>query len=166
MNRRAGLLARAIGERLTAAGWRIGLVETLTGGAVSDRLTDVAGSSAYFVGAINPRTVETLRGWLPDRPSDPRDDPVFDRLLARQVADWIRGELGAEVGLAIVGRVSAGAAASVATVQIAVRPPEQPIVTQRRFRGTVPEIQARTAQAALRLVHTSLERLEAIPSPR
>ena len=119
-----GHLPRAIGERLKAAGWRIGLIETATGGAVSDLLTDVAGSSAYFAGALNPRTMETLERWLPDSDAALRDPAT----LARRAAAWLRADVDLDVGVAVIGDPTAGVGSSAASVCIAVHSPQQPIV--------------------------------------
>ena len=40
-------LEAVLGDALRARGWRIGVAESCTGGLVTSRLTDVAGSSAY-----------------------------------------------------------------------------------------------------------------------
>ena len=162
MSRQVGHLPRAIGERLKAAGWRIGLIETATGGAVSDGLTDAAGSSAYFAGALNPRAPETLERWLPDS-DEPLEDPAT---LARCAAAWLRADLDLDVGVAVIGDPAVGADPASARVCIAVHSPQHDIVEQRRFRGTGPEVQERVARATLRLLHRCLESPEAIPSPR
>ena len=157
-----GHLPRAIGERLKAAGWRIGLIETATGGAVSDRLTDVAGSSAYFAGALNPRAAETLEHWLPDLDAA-LGDPAT---LARRAAAWLRADLDLDVGVAVIGDPAAGEGPSATRVCIAVHSSQHDIVERRRFRGTGPQVQERAAQATLRLLHSCLESPEVIPSPR
>ncbi len=41
-------LARQVGQGLKAAGWRLALAESCTGGWVGKLVTDVAGSSAWF----------------------------------------------------------------------------------------------------------------------
>ena len=157
-----GHLPRAIGERLKAAGWRIGLIETATGGAVSDRLTDVAGSSAYFAGALNPHAVETLEHWLPDSDATPGDPAT----LARRAAAWLRADLDLDVGVAVIGDPAAGEGPSAVRVCIAVHFPQHEIVERRRFRGTGPQVQERAARATLRLLHSCLESPEATRSPR
>ncbi len=157
-----GQLPRAIGERLKAAGWRIALIETATGGAVSDRLTDVAGSSAYFAGALNPRAVETLEGWLPDS-GEALGDPAT---LARRAAAWLRADLDVDVGIAVIGDPAAGEGPSAAKVCIAVHSPQHETAEWRRFRGTGPQVQDCAALATLRLLYSCLESPEVIPSPR
>lgn len=45
-------LETRIGELLRRQGRKIALAESCTGGLVSDRITDVAGSSDYFLGSV------------------------------------------------------------------------------------------------------------------
>jgi nicotinamide mononucleotide (NMN) deamidase PncC len=165
MSRQTDRLPRAIGERLKAAGRRIGLVETATGGAVSDRLTDVAGSSAYFSGALNPRAPEALERWLP-RPAGRNRAPRDSATLARSAAAWIRADLDLDLGVAVTGDPAADGSASAATVWIAIHSPERQVLERRRFRGAPPQVQERAVRATLRLIHSCLEPPEATPSPR
>jgi PncC family amidohydrolase len=44
-------LAVRLGELLRSRGWTIGLAESCTGGLVASLITDVAGSSDYFIGS-------------------------------------------------------------------------------------------------------------------
>ena len=41
-----------IGELLIKQSWTLGVVESATGGLISHRITDAAGSSAYYQGSI------------------------------------------------------------------------------------------------------------------
>jgi len=45
-------LARAVGRALSAAGQTVAVAESCTGGMIGSLLTDVAGSSAYFLGGV------------------------------------------------------------------------------------------------------------------
>ncbi|MFH1085665.1 MAG: CinA family protein [Chloroflexota bacterium] len=48
----AAVLAQRLGGWLADRGWTLGGAESCTGGLVSHYLTEVGGSSAYFVGAV------------------------------------------------------------------------------------------------------------------
>src|SRR5438105_7430292 len=48
----ADTLGALVGDALTRRGWRLAVVEALTGGDIARTLTDTAGSAAWFAGAI------------------------------------------------------------------------------------------------------------------
>ena len=48
----AGSLEERVGLGLKAHGWTLAVAESCTGGLVADRITDVAGSSGYFLGGV------------------------------------------------------------------------------------------------------------------
>ena len=45
-------LAARVGELLKERGWTVGTAESCTGGLVAHAITNISGSSAYFIGAI------------------------------------------------------------------------------------------------------------------
>jgi len=45
-------LEKLIGEYLRKTGWTLAIAESCTGGSICDRVTDVSGSSDYFMGGM------------------------------------------------------------------------------------------------------------------
>lgn len=45
-------LEKTIGDYLRNKGWTLSIAESCTGGLISDRITDVSGSSDYFMGGM------------------------------------------------------------------------------------------------------------------
>jgi PncC family amidohydrolase len=45
-------LEKAIGDLLRKRGWTLAIAESCTGGSICDRITDVSGSSDYFMGGM------------------------------------------------------------------------------------------------------------------
>ena len=45
-------LEKLIGDLLRKKGWTLSIAESCTGGLVSDRITDISGSSDYFMGGM------------------------------------------------------------------------------------------------------------------
>jgi PncC family amidohydrolase len=45
-------LEKTIGDLLRKKGWTLSIAESCTGGLISDRITDVSGSSDYFMGGM------------------------------------------------------------------------------------------------------------------
>jgi PncC family amidohydrolase len=53
-----------IGPLLTARGWRLAVGESCTGGLISHRITNVPGSSDYFLGGVTSYANEAKQAWL------------------------------------------------------------------------------------------------------
>jgi nicotinamide-nucleotide amidase len=89
------VLFRLLEER----GWRIGVAESVTGGLLSAALTEVPGSSKYFVGGVVPydaRLKQSLLGVADIK-------TVVNEATASAMASGVREMLGVEVGVAITG---------------------------------------------------------------
>jgi PncC family amidohydrolase len=58
------LLEIQIGEELTRKGLKLILAESCTGGLISHRITNVVGSSEYFLGTLVSYSYEAKEEWL------------------------------------------------------------------------------------------------------
>ncbi|MEJ7561531.1 MAG: competence/damage-inducible protein A [Ilumatobacteraceae bacterium] len=85
-------------DLLRRRGLRLALAESVTGGLVAGRLTDVAGSSDVLVGSIVSYAGSVKRDML-----GVPEGPVVSAEAATAMADNVRGVLGADVGLALTG---------------------------------------------------------------
>ncbi|MDQ3177291.1 MAG: competence/damage-inducible protein A [Actinomycetota bacterium] len=85
-------------DLLRRRGMRLALAESVTGGLVAGRLTDVAGSSDVLVGSIVSYASSVKRNML-----GVPEGPVVSAEAATAMADNVRGVLGADVGLALTG---------------------------------------------------------------
>ena len=78
--------------------WTLGVAESVTGGLIGGRLTNVAGSSEVFRGGIISYASDVKFDVLSvDR------GPVVSEAAAMQMAQGVRRVLGADVGLAVTG---------------------------------------------------------------
>lgn len=159
MSRVAGRTARRIRDRLVARGWQLGLIETLTGGAIADRLTDVPGSSAYFAGSLNVPRLDRLGAWLPS--GVPPGDP---EAVAAAAAAWIRVELSVDLGVAVVAEAAPVGSLPGLPVAIVLAGPDLSARRIYRPRGTGAEWQASVSRAAIDLIDRSLAGEGAAPS--
>jgi len=88
----------AIGKLLVAAGLRIAVAESFTGGIISSRMIAVPGASKFFVGGIVAYDSEVKYSLLGiDR------GPVVSASAAAAMAEGVRRLVGADVGLATTG---------------------------------------------------------------
>jgi nicotinamide-nucleotide amidase len=85
-------------ELLRARGWRLGLAESVTGGLVAGRITNVPGSSEVFVGSVVSYASEVKFEVLGVDPG-----PVVNEQAARQMAEGARRVLHTDVAVALTG---------------------------------------------------------------
>jgi nicotinamide-nucleotide amidase len=87
-----------VGSLLLDAGLTLGVAESLTGGLVGSRLTEVPGASRWFRGSIVSYASEVKRALL-----DVPDGPVVSAAAAAAMASGAARIFGASVGLGITG---------------------------------------------------------------
>ena len=96
-------LAQQVGERLRQRGQWLAVAESCTGGLLGAALTDVPGSSAYFLGGVisyaNRVKVELLR--VPE--STLRRHGAVSEQTAAAMAEGVRRLLQADIGVSITG---------------------------------------------------------------
>jgi nicotinamide-nucleotide amidase len=88
----------AVGHMLKARGLSLGLAESVTGGLVASRLTNVVGASEWFRGSVVAYDSEVKHQLL-----DVPDGPVVSAEAAKAMAEGARKALGADIGLAVTG---------------------------------------------------------------
>ena len=88
----------AVGHMLKARGLTLGLAESITGGLVASRLTNVVGASDWFRGSVVSYASEVKFDLL-----DVPEGPVVTADAAKAMAEGARKALGADIGLAVTG---------------------------------------------------------------
>jgi nicotinamide-nucleotide amidase len=95
-------LQSVVGKHLTQRRQTLAIMESLTGGLLSSRITDVPGSSNYFVGGLVTYSTE-----LKARMGVPREIleqyGAISEETARAMAHAVRERLGVDYGLGITG---------------------------------------------------------------
>ena len=87
-----------VGRALARAGLRLAVAESLTGGMVGARLTNVPGASDWFAGGVVAYGSDVKRALLGVGPG-----PVVSEQAAREMALGVVELLGADVGLSLTG---------------------------------------------------------------
>jgi len=100
---RAQSAAEAIGPALQAAGWTLATAESCTGGLVGHLITQVSGSSAYYLGGIISYANSAKQRLLNVSADDLRDHGAVSAPVALQMARGVRATLGADVGVSVTG---------------------------------------------------------------
>jgi nicotinamide-nucleotide amidase len=91
-------MEHAVGVLLAAKGLSLGLAESLTGGLMGSRITDVAGASGFFRGSIVSYASEVKFDVL-----EVPEGPVVSAPAAEAMARGARRVLDADIGLATTG---------------------------------------------------------------
>lgn len=140
---------------MVSRGLTIGTAESVTGGLLCGRLTDVAGASSAVAGAVvsysngvKHRVLGVPEHWLED------PGPV-SALVAGAMATGVNAALGVDVAVATTGEAgpqsSSGQPVGTVFVALASRG-EPPVVRQLALRGTRAEIRTAAVDAALDLL--------------
>jgi len=79
-------------------GLTLAVAESVTGGLVGGRLTDIPGASDVFRGGVISYATEVKQSLL-----GVSEGPVVNEIAARQMAAGVRNRLGADIGLSLTG---------------------------------------------------------------
>lgn len=97
-----GLVART-GELLQSAGLTVAVAESCTGGLLGSRLTEMPGSSAYFVGGVIVYSNEAKEKLLQIDAGVLGATGVVSEEVAVAMAEGVRQLLGTDIGVGITG---------------------------------------------------------------
>lgn len=97
------LLEEVIGRMLQDRGWGVGCAESLTGGALGARLTEIPGASLWFAGSAVCYTNEAKREVLGVPEAILEGPGAVSEECARAMAEGARRLYRSEVGVALTG---------------------------------------------------------------
>jgi len=103
-------LVRELASVLDAHNWKIAIAESCTGGGLGSALTDLAGSSSFFLGGIiayDNRLKVSLLG-VPDEILG--EQGAVSRVAAERMASGCRTRLAADLAVSITGIAGPGGA--------------------------------------------------------
>lgn len=141
-----------IGELLRQHGLRLAVAESCTGGLVGHRITNVPGSSTYFIGGVTSYAYEAKVRLLGVRWATLEAHGAVSRETVLEMARGVRQALAADIGIAVSGIAGPGGGT-----------PEKPVGTTwiglstrggehawlHRFQGDRLEIKEQAAEQAL-----------------
>jgi nicotinamide-nucleotide amidase len=119
-------LEAVVGRILTARGETVSTAESCTGGLLASRITDVAGSSAYFMGGAVCYTAAAKTDLVSVDPELIREHGEVSEPVAIALARGARERFGTTYGIGVTGIAGPGGgteAKPVGTVHIAVAGP-------------------------------------------
>jgi len=107
-DRRLRGLAAEVGALLRSRGLTLALAESCTGGLVSSLITDVAGSSDYFLGCVVSYANSAKEGILGVSPQTLLAHGAVSAEAAAEMAQGARRVFGADVALSVTGIAGPG----------------------------------------------------------
>jgi len=151
-------LEEVVGEQLRARGWRVAAAESCTGGSLLQRLTDVAGSSAWVEGGVVAYANAVKVNELGVDADVLAAHGAVSEEAARAMAAGVRQRLGVDVGVAITGIAGPGGGTEdkpVGTVFVAVAS-ETMDVRRFQFPGDRAMVRQFSTSAALNMLRRQL----------
>jgi nicotinamide-nucleotide amidase len=156
-------IEQVVGDGLLARGWRVAVAESCTGGLIGGRLTDVPGSSAWFVGGVVAYANDVKVGTLGVPEALIARHGAVSEPVARAMAEGARRRLDADVAVSVTGIAGPGGGTDtrpVGTVVIAVATATGTGARTFSFPGDRAFIRAQAVMAALDSVRTELRTKE------
>ena len=144
-----------VGTLLREAKMRLAVAESCTGGQIGDRLTDVPGSSEYFLGGVVAYAYEAKVAVLGVSWDTLQAHGAVSRETALEMAHGVRRVLSAEVGLSVTGIAGPGGATPdkpVGLTWTALAAPDGAWARSFVWPGDRRENKRSSAQAALQLL--------------
>ena len=96
-------LEKVIGKRLRERGWTLSVAESCTGGLINDRITNVSGSSDYFMGGMVTYSNESKARHLGIPLDYIKRYGAVSPQVARKMAQGVRKAFGTNFGLSTTG---------------------------------------------------------------
>ena len=149
------LLEIEVGELLRQQGLRLAVAESCTGGLVGHRVTNIPGSSDYFLGGIISYANEAKEGLLGVRHETLEKYGAVSEETVREMAAGVRKRLGTSLGIAITGIAGPGGGTAekpAGLVWIGLSAPDGEQARRFLFAGDRLAVKSQAAQAALQLL--------------
>lgn len=153
------MLAVDVGKLLERRALTLAVAESCTGGRLGDAITDVPGSSAYFLGGVmsygNDAKISILgvdKGTLESK-------GAVSEEVAVMMADGVRGLFGADVGVGITGIAGPTGGTPlkpIGLVYIAIRSSERFVCVRNTFSGSRTDVKAQAVQKAMEMLRDFL----------
>jgi PncC family amidohydrolase len=146
------LLEVQAGELLRGRGWKLAAAESCTGGLIGHRITNIAGSSEYYLGSVTAYAYEAKVRLLGVRWATLERYGAVSREVVLEMARGVRQALAADIGLSVSGIAGPGGATPtkpVGLTWVGLSAPDLEEAWKFIFQGDRMENKAAAAEAAL-----------------
>ena len=151
-----------LGKLLKEKHLTISVAESCTGGLVMDKITDVSGSSEYFIGGVVAYSNEQKMKMLGVKEETLERVGAVSREVAQEMARGIKNLTGTDIGVSttgIAGPTGATPTKPVGLVYIGFCSANKEMVEKHIFKGDRRMVKEQAAQAALDIVRRWLQKL-------
>ena len=155
-------LEQTLGPLLRLRGLKLATAESCTGGLVADQITDVPGSSDYFIGGVVAYAYEVKVALLHVSWDTLRLHGAVSRETVIEMARGVRTALGADIGVSVSGIAGPGGGMPekpVGTTWIGLSARDGDWARKFVWDGDRRANKESSAQAALQIVQEYLERI-------
>ena len=149
-----------LGRMLKERHLTIAVAESLTGGLVGDMITDVPGSSDYFLGGVTTYSNLSKSELLHVTEGTLRSSGAVSEECAREMASGVRTLFHADIGLAVTGIAGPGGATAtkpVGLVAFAFDDGIRRFTTMMTFTGDRVQIKKMSAEHLLAMAVSALK---------
>ena len=149
-----------IGELLRKHGWRLAVAESCTGGLIGHRLTNVPGSSTYYMGSVTAYAYEAKVRLLGVSWDTLEKHGAVSRATVLEMARGVRRALAADIGLSVSGIAGPSGGTPekpVGLTWIGLSTPHDHLAQEHIWQGDRLHNKEASAQAALEMLRDYLQ---------
>jgi nicotinamide-nucleotide amidase len=162
-------LEKTIGNLLREKGWTLSTAESCTGGLISDRITNVSGSSDYFMGGMVTYSNESKAEHLGIPAAIIKRYGAASSQVARKMAQGVRKAFNTTFGLSttgVAGPTGGTKRAPVGRVFIAISDGKRDFVKKLDLKGTRREIKEQATNKCLEFYYAYMTKPHRIKKTR
>lgn len=144
-----------LGELLARQKKTLAVAESCTGGSIANLVTNIPGSSVYFMGGVTAYSNQAKIGILKVPERIVQEEGVVSRSCAIAMAQNVRVIFHADIGIGLTGIAGPDGGSTqkpVGSVYIAVTDGEKTICKLFRYEGDRMQIKEKASETALRMV--------------
>ena len=149
-----------IGALLRQRGWRLAVAESCTGGLIGHRITNIPGSSTYYMGSVTAYAYEAKVRLLDVQWDTLETHGAVSEEVVLEMARGVRRALAADVGLSVSGIAGPGGGTPekpVGLTWVGLSTPVHEEAHRFLWNGDRIYNKAQSAKAALQVLLTFLE---------
>lgn len=153
-------MEKIVGDLLREKNFTVACAESCTGGLLTSKLTDVAGSSAYVEGSVVSYSNAVKNKLLRIKAETLKNFGAVSEQTACEMSKNVREIFNTDIGVSVTGIAGPGGGSPekpVGTVFISVAGKNNLVVQKFNFAGTRQEIKNQSANAALELLKNFLQ---------